>query len=342
MRLRGSMLAGLLALLAGCGSFAVPPATRGGPSEQIESAAPTGAGSGEPLATPLDPQALLGPWQSSPFAPADSQIAIVSDACAAAARGQLGEAEADLPTAVVDARGEGFVTVILADETRAIECLLRVDAAGATSVDSVVRLAPSAIAAAHDRQIRLTTLLDLDDRQGGRSLVIGRVGTNAAGVKIRFRAGDVSASMAHGWYIAWWPVAPDAGIIAALDAAGGVVASIAPPAGAVDGRLGAASWWLDPNALAPTPESVVIEGLILEEACASGKSPQGRVEDPLIDLSETAVTVTFGIRPLAGDQDCQGNEPFPVSFRLPEPLADRTLLDGAEVPARDASKPPVG
>ena len=127
-----------------------------------------------------------------------------------------------------------------------------------------------------------------------------------------------------------------------MDATGLVLASALPPAGEVDGTLGAASWWLDPEAMAPTPDSVSIHALVLEEACASGKTPEGRIEGPLVNLSETAVTITIGVRPLPGTQDCQGNAPFPFAFNLPEPLAGRTLLDGGEVPPRDASKPPVG
>ena len=148
--------------------------------------------------------------------------------------------------------------------------------------------------------------------------------------------------MANGWYAAWWPMAPARETISAIDASGAVIASVVPAAASVDGRLGAAAWWLDPNFAAPAADSVIVHALVLEEACASGKSPEGRVEGPLIDLSETAVTVTFGIVPRPRDQDCQGNAPFPVVFDLPEPLADRALLDGNGVPPRDASKPPVG
>jgi hypothetical protein len=357
MRLPRPMLIGcLLVVLSGC-DYAVPSLTASnsgpgpGSSPGLESDSPEpsaepttseGTPSLEPAPPLADVRVILGRWQPNPFPLGVSQIAIVSDACAAAARAQLGEADADLPTAVVDARGEGLITAILADDTRAIECLLRVDGSGSTNVDSVVRLAHSAIAAADDRKIRLTSLVDPGDRQGGRSLVIGRVGSGAAAVDIRPRGAVVAASIANGWYAAWWPLAPNRETVSALDAGGGMIATVVPAAASVDGRLGAAGWWLDPNFGAPAADSVIVHALVLEEACASGKSPEGRVEGPLIDLSETSVTVTFGIVPRPGDQDCQGNAPFPVVFDLPEPLADRTLLDGNGVPPRDASKPPVG
>jgi hypothetical protein len=299
--------------------------------------------SAEPISSGIPVAQLVGDWRATPLRLGDPQIAVVSDACATAARDQLGQAEADLPTAIVDARGEGFATAILADETRAIECLGRIDGAGAAMIDSVERLAPSAVAPVADQKIGLTSLVTLEDRDGGRMFVLGRIGPNATEVKVHLDDKSVvSASIASGWYSAWWPGHLRATAIDAVDNGSPVVRTVAASGDPIDGRLGAASWWLDPDAPAPTASSTAIQALVLEEACASGKTAKGRLELPLIDLSETAVTVTFGIRPLPGNQDCQGNDPFPVTFQLPEPLADRTLLDGNEVPPRDASKPPVG
>jgi hypothetical protein len=286
---------------------------------------------------------LVGDWQSTPFALGAAQMAVISDACASTARNELGEAEADLPTAVVDARGEGFATAILADHTRAIQCLARLDGVGAARIDSVERLAPSKVAAVADREIGLTSLLQYEDREGSRGFLLGRMGPNASEVKATLdNKSEVTASIANGWYAAWWPSPRRATAVHAVDGGNPVVRPVEATSDQVDGRLGAASWWLDPTAPAPTASATSIQALVLEEACASGKPADERLENPLIDLSETAVTVTFGIRPLPGSQDCQGNDPFPVTFQLPEPLADRTLLDGNEVPPREAARPPTG
>src|SRR5437762_1374199 len=65
---------------------------------------PTGpTGPTEPSLVVLD--RLGGPWRPSPLVVDDAHIAIVSDACAAEARTTLGPDEAELPTALVDARG---------------------------------------------------------------------------------------------------------------------------------------------------------------------------------------------------------------------------------------------
>jgi hypothetical protein len=337
MRLRRTALVVcLLVLVAGCGlSPDIPSIDRGSNGSGI-------VGSGGPDPTDVAKPPFVGPWQPSPFALGDPQVATISDACAAAARVGLGEIEANLPTALVDARGEGAATAILADDERAIECRARIDAAGGTMVEEVVRLAPSFVVPAGGREIRLTSLVPLADHEGDRMLVLGRVGPEASGVKLGLDDGsEVFASSANGWYAAWWAGHRRASVIVAVDDRDVVVGTLQAPNGVVVGELGATSWWLDPQAPAPRADSVSIRGFVLERACTSGQTPEGRVERPLFDLTETAVTVVIGIRTLPDGQDCQGNAPFPVRIELPEPLAERALLDGGSVPPRDASKLPA-
>src|SRR5437868_1311829 len=112
-----SAVLGMLCLIAIAGCSLAP-----GPTGALASAAtaPSGpsvpsdpAGQPEPSSVVVDQ--LGGRWRTSPLVVDDAHVAIVSDACAAEARTSLGPDEADLPTALVDARGQRFVTVIMAD-----------------------------------------------------------------------------------------------------------------------------------------------------------------------------------------------------------------------------------
>jgi hypothetical protein len=51
------------------------------------------------------------------------------------------------------------------------------------------------------------------------------------------------------------------------------------------------------------------------------------------------VVVTFRVRPLPGGATCPGTPPCPVTIRLDEPLAGRTLIDGSS--NRDATIDPT-
>ena len=64
---------------------------------------------------------------------------------------------------------------------------------------------------------------------------------------------------------------------------------------------------------------------VRERSCASGRSADGRIEAE-VRYGEDAVEVSIGVRPLGGDQDCQGNRVTPFDLELSEPLGDRELL----------------
>jgi hypothetical protein len=89
---------------------------------------------------------------------------------------------------------------------------------------------------------------------------------------------------------------------------------------------------LDPAFPAPGPEATQVHLLINEMACASGNSPEGRVEAPIVATTAEAVTIAILVRTLAGVQECPGNPDFPVTVALPEPLGERDLFDGAVFP----------
>lgn len=79
-----------------------------------------------------------------------------------------------------------------------------------------------------------------------------------------------------------------------------------------------------------TPESTSLDLMINEVACASGKSPAGRIVDPIVEYGTAAITITVQVMPLGGGvQTCQGNPEFPLTVRLAEPVGDRELIGGA-------------
>lgn len=99
-----------------------------------------------------------------------------------------------------------------------------------------------------------------------------------------------------------------------------------------DGDLGDADLAL---AEAPSPDATSIDLLVVERACASGQSAEGRVE--LVELAETAdeVQLRIGVRPRDADgADCQGNPGTPFTVELSDPLGDRDIVDASVVPPR--------
>ena len=120
-----------------------------------------------------------------------------------------------------------------------------------------------------------------------------------------------------------------------MDIAGDCHLTVALPDG-----IGAASWWLDPTAGRPPVDATTVRAFVLEQACASGRSPEGRVLPPAVLRGAAAIWVMFAIRTLPGDQDCPGNPPLAIQLDLGEPVGVRQLLDGGTFPGRDASVVP--
>ena len=130
-------------------------------------------------------------------------------------------------------------------------------------------------------------------------------------------------------------------------ACGSTTPSVAPSAPPSDqpseppaAETGSATWWVGSDLLPLAPETTEIKGILMETACASGQSPEGRVNEPVIQYTAESVTVTFTVTPRPGAQDCPGNPEFPVTFTLSEPLGERALLDGGSTPPRDATTTP--
>ena len=104
---------------------------------------------------------------------------------------------------------------------------------------------------------------------------------------------------------------------------------VAFPAG-----LGRADWSVDPAFPPPDATTTDLHLLAVETACASGRSPQGRIASPLVLDGLQGITVVISVRSLPGPQDCVGNPPVRVLVHLPSALGTRSLLDGGAFPAR--------
>ncbi|HEV7809210.1 MAG TPA: hypothetical protein VGO64_01320 [Candidatus Limnocylindrales bacterium] len=324
-----------VALLAGCGSVQPPSTNPDDPGLESDEA-PSG------VTVTVPPNQMLGEWTAAPLPLADSQIAIISDACATAARQTLGEAEANLPTAVVDARGSGLVLAVLSDDDLAILCLGHVDAATGPTVDSIDRLAAGSFDRPDGDNDASATEVTPDDAGGGqRTVAFGRLGVLAANAEVGLRDGSaVQASASNGWWAAWWRGPTPAAEVRTQDEARKPLLATDVPAGIVENRLGPAEWWLDPKAPKPLADTTTLDVIAVEKSCSGGQPGKARLDPPRMDFSDTSIVITLGIRRLPGAQDCPGNAPFPVKVDLPEQVDGRALLDGGVLPPRDATKPP--
>jgi hypothetical protein len=117
-----------------------------------------------------------------------------------------------------------------------------------------------------------------------------------------------------------------------LDLSGGCFLGLALPEG-----IGRASWWLDPAAGIPPADATSVAAFVLEQSCAGGKSPAGRVLPPVVGASDAAISVMIAIRMRPGGQDCSGNPPLAIKIDLGQAIGSRKLLDAGEFPPRDAT-----
>jgi hypothetical protein len=310
------------------------------PEPTTEPSSPAPLASADPSAAAVD--LLFGEWRPVAL-PVDQNLAeAMAFVCARTADQDLEAAMQHVPVALVDARGDGLVSVILADEHVAFECRLKLEKIGkeltSTMIGAPARLDPGAIAPLEDTALSVVSQTRVDEDAGSRTILIGRVGPKAYRVVAGFNdESEVTASKGNGWFYAWWPGTTGIGGISSLDNKSLVQSAVDSPADQIEGRVGSAAWWVDPAAAAPGPDATTISALIRERACASGRSPEGRIVEPAIFSSEDAFLISVFVRQPAGSQDCPGNPAVPLEIALPEPLGERRLLDGSEVPPRDAS-----
>jgi hypothetical protein len=100
---------------------------------------------------------------------------------------------------------------------------------------------------------------------------------------------------------------------------------------------GNAVWRLDGE---PDPGTSALEIMINERACASGQPPVDRDVVPVVVADRERITITVLVEPARGDATCQSNPWYPVTVELEEPIGDRLLFDGSEVPLQERMWPP--
>ncbi len=103
--------------------------------------------------------------------------------------------------------------------------------------------------------------------------------------------------------------------------------------------VGRAHWELAPGEMVST-SSQTFKVLVTELECASGTSPEGRIAPAAMLRYEDSEVVVFGVEPLPGPQTCEPGPPAEVILDLGEPLGERQLLDGAELPPEFRGGPP--
>jgi hypothetical protein len=136
-------------------------------------------------------------WQPTPTTPAPGQLAQAEHAC-----GQ------DLGSPVLtDSRGP-YTASIYANSTTGDVCL---SGSGASMSSSSTSVTPTSVAAG---QIQADGSGTRDSAGNALTLVDGRTGAGVTAVAIeRSDGSSVQATVANGWYLAWWP-----GTVAATNA----------------------------------------------------------------------------------------------------------------------------
>jgi hypothetical protein len=107
-----------------------------------------------------------------------------------------------------------------------------------------------------------------------------------------------------------------------------------------DDGLVTARWGLAPGQDIG-PDTMTFDAIVTERGCASGQPADERIVGPDVFVIEDDVVVVFAVRPLPGAQTCQPNPSTRVTMALPEPLGERHLVDGADLPLRPTNPTPT-
>lgn len=94
------------------------------------------------------------------------------------------------------------------------------------------------------------------------------------------------------------------------------------------------AWTLDEERVPPAPGSRSIAIAVQEEYCASGRNPIPYLDKPEVAYLKRSVVINVWVHPPEGFSTCQSNPVGHLRVKLPGPLGNRTLFDGASDPPR--------
>lgn len=212
------LLTALCLLAAGCGGPS-PSGVVAGQTPGTDAAEITPRPTPDPTA--VADAALFGRWRRAPVTPSPA----IAGAAEAACRTQDGVGT--LPLRVLDARGEGQLTLVFADDAATMVCHGvaaddRTVTADARAIEGLANAEPPAEGhlGAHDIEV-------VEAPSGARVVVVGRV-ADVPEVGISFDdATWGEATIADGWYVAWWPQVSLALSVASVDRRNVVIDSFA-------------------------------------------------------------------------------------------------------------------
>jgi hypothetical protein len=167
---------------------------------------------------------LAEPWQAVPFDLDAATLAAAIDGCRPYANSQVLP-----PLAMFDARGANTVIVAFAQGGNTANCTVVGDEAGRFSTTTAIARFPSGEPLLGSRELRPRDNGPTVAGVGEATYLLGIAGLEIAAVEIVIPSGKrVKASLANGWFAAWWPGRPKTQsdpTINGYDASGNLAAS---------------------------------------------------------------------------------------------------------------------
>ena len=159
------------------------------------------------------PQLVMAGWEAAPTRSDAALAAAATGACSGSDPGV-----AAMPIVVQDQRGTA-ATILFAGGGQLSICVVARDETGrvVAAASGMTRLEATANTLTIDSGLSAPKTANFP----GLTVIAGRVGQGAASVVITRSAGaDITATVASGYFVAWWPSTEKASTVAAKDASG--------------------------------------------------------------------------------------------------------------------------